>query len=287
MKRSKKRLPEKLFNQVVEKMNIYGEPENTAKGLDVIYQAWRKKVPYDNLRRRILKHENPEQTPPVISAERFFNDWLSEGIGGTCWEIQEALYCLLNDLHFSTRFVLSSVHEGNFQRTPYNHGTLVVDVDDESLLFDPSLMLGQPLPLRPHSVTHPAWRSEMHRAGRIWCVRWQPLGRSPVECHLLQLNATLADVRRHRRLATGTGDHPFNAASYIRLMRETTLLGLVRGERVMRHADGRESWQPLNREQQLQLLTEEFGISERLAVQLPPDSPPEAHSGPAVREPER
>ena len=280
MKFTNSLLPADLREKVIEKLAINADPENTTAGLNAIYQAWVMKIPYDNLRKRIIKHHYPEETPAPISAERFFNDWLNDGIGGTCWEMQEALYCLLSDLHFSTRFVLASVHQGDFQRTPYNHGTLVVAAEDDSLLFDPSLMLGQPLPLRSHSVMHPTWRSEMQRADRGWCVRWQPLCHPPVECYLLQLNASHAEVRRQRLLATGSGDHPFNAASYLRLMRDDTILGLVQGEQVIRQADGDERRQPLSRQQQLRLLIDELGVSERLAVQIPPDRPKESHSGP-------
>jgi hypothetical protein len=67
---------------------------------------------------------------------------------------------------------------------------------------------------------------------------------------------------------------PFNTSLYIRLNHPEQTTTIFSGEKAVMKLDGVPSKTPLAGEQLVQVLIEEFGISEELAVSLPADKLP-------------
>ncbi|WP_101506002.1 arylamine N-acetyltransferase [Erwinia sp. B116] len=269
MRISQPAVPTALREKVLEKLGMTHYPAADRPGLYALYQVCSRHIPYDNLRRRIQLAARPAELSPLIAPERFFRDWLSDGVGGTCWEFQAALHALLSDCGFTLRYAMSTVQMPGQEGSLYYHGTLIADVDDQPLIFDPPLMLGEPLPLKPHSLDHPLWQSGVHFSDGSWCITWRPLGRPPVDCRLYHLNASAEEVLDQRETLRHLDYSHFFASTLIRALHTDSISGIVKGEYIVRHADGHETRRPLSHSQQQRLLTEEFGISERLAVQVP------------------
>lgn len=262
-------LPTALREKVLEKLAITHYPQADRQGLNALYQACSQHIPYDNLRRRIQLATRPAELPPLITPEDFFKDWLSDGVGGTCWEFQAALHALLSDCGFTLRYAMSTVLMPGHEGTLYYHGTLLVDVEQQTLIFDPPLMLGEPLLLKPHSLNHPLWQSGVHVSDGGWCITWRPLGRPPVDCRLYHLNASAEEVLDQRETLRHLDYSHFFASTLIRALHADSITGIVKGDYIVRHADGHETQHKLTPQEQIRLLIEEFGISERLAVRVP------------------
>src|SRR5689334_12079249 len=69
-------------------------------GLRQVYAAWCEKVPFDNIRKMISLRSGAGIALAGLDAEDFFENWLENGSGGTCWPSSNALFVLLKSLGF-------------------------------------------------------------------------------------------------------------------------------------------------------------------------------------------
>ena len=74
-----------LTEAVLAKLGLADRPRPDRAGLDRIYASWCRRVPFDNLVKRIHLTSGSEAPIPNGPPEAFFASWLAHGTGGTCW----------------------------------------------------------------------------------------------------------------------------------------------------------------------------------------------------------
>ncbi|WP_231625950.1 arylamine N-acetyltransferase family protein [Kluyvera genomosp. 1] len=259
-----------LAEQVLEKLGFGHLPALTEQGLTQLYQAWCRRVPFDNIRKRIQVAQGGSAVLPGFTPDDFLSHWLRFGTGGTCWAGHGALYALLKASGFAVQFGLSTMRSPRpVSADSPGHGTLFVRLEETLFLVDATMLHGQPLPLQAWHSPHPIWGTRVHRDEGVWCINWKPLGRSRIDCHLLNLNAAGHEFpQRHEQ---SRHNSRFDGALHIRLAGRESITGIVKGEKVVREASGKESFSPLSHHQQKMMLLERFGIAPEIVAQLPPD----------------
>ncbi len=264
-----------LLEQVLQKMGFSTPPGNDLAGLSAIYGRWCRKIPFDNIQKRLF-YSGPAQGPvPGHNSEDFFQKWLAYGTGGTCWANSHAMHDLLEALGIGVVRVAATMLATPDVVGP-THGTVFAAVDDRRYMVDGSMQTELPVPVEEgdaQEVRHPAQRVHLeHREGH-WYVRWHPAHRPHgLWCRVEMVDVPLEQFNEyHERTRVRS---PFNASLYIRLNHPEQTTTIFSGEKVVMKLDGVPSKTPLVGEQLVQVLVEEFGIAEELAVSLPADEPP-------------
>jgi N-hydroxyarylamine O-acetyltransferase len=67
------------------KLGLSAHPAPTFGGLQTLYAAWCRKVPFDNVRKLIHLRRQDSSPLPGNNVGDFFEAWLRHGTGGTCW----------------------------------------------------------------------------------------------------------------------------------------------------------------------------------------------------------
>jgi len=273
-----------LLEQVLEKLGLDRRPEATLEGLTAVYDAWCRRVPFDNVRKLIHLAAGATTPFPGGDAEEFFTSWLAHGTGGTCWSGNGGLHALVSSLGFSaTRGIGTMLSSPG---TPPNHGTVTVLLEGERYMVDASILHGLPLRLDETEVTktvHPAWgvRCEM-REGH-WHIRWRPFtAPDGFDCRIERLQASAVEFSQMYEATRPWG--PFNYSISARLIRSDELVGAGLGRRVRIDASGSVEQGSMTLEERARLLIDQIGMSEEIVSQLPPDRelppPPWAPSAP-------
>lgn len=261
-----------MAEQILEKLGFASPPLPDEAGLSAIYRAWCQSVPFDNLRRRLMTDNDSALPLPGTTAADFFSHWLKYGTGGTCWAGHGALYALLTHLGFSVQFGLSTMLSPR-PAPPGSpgHGMLFINLDTRTLVVDSTLLHGSPLPLASGHNPHPVWGTHVHERDGSWCIHWKPLGRTWLDCKILATNISVdAFQSRHQQSRSNSR---FDGALLIRRASTESISGIVKGERVVRDSQGKETFTPLSRSEQHRLLIEDYGIAEEVVTRLPADDP--------------
>jgi N-hydroxyarylamine O-acetyltransferase len=259
-----------LVERVLSKLGLSQAPATGLVGLRALYDAWCRRVPFDNVRKRIHLHQGLAGPLPGDAAVDFFEAWLAHGTGGTCWAGNGALQALLASLGFAARRGCGTMLVR--PDLPPNHGTVIVAVDGALLLVDASILFGEPLPLVGGArVDHPAWGVALHRREGALHVAWRPF-HATFDCRLDAL-ATTAEEFRTRHEATRSFS-PFNGMLSARRNEGETVIGVSFGQLGSIDASGALSLlaEPSPRER-FDFLVEHLGISEEMAGRLPKDEP--------------
>ncbi|MCC6393133.1 MAG: arylamine N-acetyltransferase [Bryobacterales bacterium] len=202
-------ISDRLRGRVLRRLGLGNTPPPTLEGLRRVYNAWSRRVPFDNVRKMLaLRAGSPL---PGRDATDFFEAWLETGAGGTCWSGSNALYEFLCALGFRARLATGSMHDIGVR----NHGTVIVTLDTAEFLADSSLLTREPVPLagslytygdgvtnvevEPDSAGHVVWTRGPHQAFFLPC-RIFPESISP--------EAALANYENSRRQS------PFNQRLY-------------------------------------------------------------------------
>lgn len=262
-----------LVERVLERLGFPRAPAPDLAGLSVVYRAWCRRVPFDNVWKRIHLHEQRPGPLPGDAPEDFFATWLRHGTGGTCWAGNGALADLLAALGFRAERVVSTMRVA--PDLPPNHGSVCVTIDGARHLVDASMLFDEPLPLvpgEPTRIAHPAWGVECRPEGERWAVRWRPLHVETLDCGLDAFGAASAQFRE-RHEATRTWS-PFNFALSARRNRDDgSVLGVGLGQRGEIDASGGWTLRPFAAGERVGFLIDELGLSEEAAVRLPDDVP--------------
>ncbi len=267
------RISAPLAERVLARLGFAAAPAPNRAGLDALYAAWCRSVPFDNVRKLIHLRANDPAPLPGDSPEEFFAAWLASGAGGTCWALHGALCALLEACGFEARRALATMLVA--PDLPPNHGSVTVQLDGETLLVDGTLQHGTPLALdaaRATEIVHPAWGVRARPAGANWLVRWRsPFRLEGMDCRIDSLTGDAAEFRTYHEATRAWS--PFNFQLSLRIHRNGGVLGATRGERIDIDAAGAVSRAPLVGAERLRFLIEEAGIGEALAVQVPEDVP--------------
>ena len=165
-----------LLERVLTKLGLSDRPAPTLDGLQTLYAAWCRKVPFDNVRKLIHIHNHDPGPLPGDDATDFFEAWLTYGTGATCWAGNGALYTLLVSLGFHASRGMGTMLVA--PHIPPNHGTVLVACDETRYVVDASILHGEPLRLdtdTPTGVTHPAWGVQCSMRDTHWYIRWRPV----------------------------------------------------------------------------------------------------------------
>ena len=262
-----------LRERVLTGLGLSEPPAPTLAGLKTPYGAWCRKVPFDNVRKRIHVSRRDPGPLPGDEATEFFEAWLAYGTGGTCWAGNGALQALLVSLGFAAKRGVGTMLVA--PNIPPNHGTVLVTCEGTTYVTDASILHSEPLPLDDHTVTcidHPVWGVACHSRDGHWYIQWRPLHQpSGLDCRIDQLPAT-REVFKTRHEHTRAWS-PFNYEVYARLIRGDTVVGVAFGERVEFDSSGRVSRRRLEGDERLKVLVDELGMSEQIVHQLPADTP--------------
>jgi N-hydroxyarylamine O-acetyltransferase len=258
--------------RVLERLGLSESPSLDFEGLSRVYGAWCRKVPFDNVRKRIALVEGWPGPLPGDDPENFFQAWLRHGTGATCWGGNGALHGLLRAVGFEARRGVCTMLVR--PESEPNHGTVVVHLGNDRYLVDASLMYGVPLPLRDgedSSIEHGAWGVRCRWVDGRCFLRWYPLSVEEMDCRLETWDATREEfAERHEASRARSG---FNFQLTVRTVRGSDVVAVVMGDHVVRDAGGAQRTSQLQGEDRIEFLTSFLGISEELAVRLPPDEP--------------
>ena len=142
---------------VLGRLGFSTPPAADRAGLDALYLAWCRTVPFDNLVKRI---DLAAGTTPFRNdtPQPFFALFLAHGCGGTCWPSSRALGALLHSVGFDVRLGSASMGDEVMGRV-HSHGTVVATVDGGQLWVDSSMLTDAPVPLVPGAAARSTIRS--------------------------------------------------------------------------------------------------------------------------------
>lgn len=251
-------LPASLRDAVLDRLGFAHPPTADLEGLRAIYGAWCERVPFDNVGKVIaLRTDAPLR---AIHAVAFFETWLAEGIGATCWPSSNALYTLLRSLGFDARRVAAHMQDAG----AFNHGTVIVNADGGEWLADSSLLTGIPLPLTREIFVAPdaVFNSEVELEGDthvVW-THW-PTSSAYMPCRVFA--GTVTHSYYVERYEATRESSPFNSRLCARRNRDGEMLMLLGNLRFTKSAQGIES-RTLSSGEVLDSLRREFGLSQRI-----------------------
>lgn len=136
-------LADDLVDRLLRKFGFDARPEADLEGLFEVYSAWCRNVPFDNLRKLIALSDPDCARLPGMDAADFFESWLVDNGGGTCWTTSNALFELVTALGFEARRVAGQMRDLGVT----NHGSVIVSIDGAEWLADSSILSNVPLPL--------------------------------------------------------------------------------------------------------------------------------------------
>jgi N-hydroxyarylamine O-acetyltransferase len=263
-------LPSDLVEGVLDKLGLVSRPQPDRAGLDETYLAWCRRVPFDNVVKRI--HLASGSSEPIANGphDAFFTSWLAHGTGGTCWPGAGALHALLVTLGFDARRGSAAMYD---DRTGpiHTHGTTIVRVDGTDYWVDSSMLTNVPLPLLPDdstSIDDPVGPVRSEPVDDLWRVWWtSAVNAEDIGCLLLDQDATAAHYLA--RYEASRDMSPFNTALYATHNTEGARVSLLADTRFERTAAGITS-EPMGDDRE-RVLVEEFGYSEEIVAALPPD----------------
>ena len=262
-----------LLERVLMRLGLSDRPAPTFDGLQTLYAAWCRKVPFDNVRKLIHIHNHDPGLLPGDDATDFFEAWLTYGTGGTCWAGNGALYTLLASLGFHASRGMGTMLVA--PHIPPNHGTVLVAYDETHYIVDASMLHSEPLHLdtdTPTAVTHPAWGVQCSTRDGYWYIRWHPAHMlDGLDCRLDHLHVTRETFReRHEQTRLWS---PFNYELYARLICGEAMVSTTGGQRVELNGTGGVVHKRLEGDDRIRLLVDELGMKEEIVQRLPLDTP--------------
>jgi hypothetical protein len=162
----------------------------------------------------------------------------------------------------------------NFTGPIHTHGSTLVRLDGDLYWVDSSMLTNVPLPLVPHEATRhddpvsPVWSEPVDDLWRVWWTG--AIDGKEIGCLLLDPDVTAEHYLV--RYEASRDMSPFNTMLYATRNTEDARVTLTYDARFERRPDGITS-APLGTDRQ-RMLIEEFGYSEAIVEQLPPDDPP-------------
>ena len=214
-----------LRDRVIERLGFGAAPPPDLDGLRALYAAWGVRIPFDNVRKMIALR-TPGAPLPGTTPEDFFEGWLRDGAGGTCWPSSQALWALLSALGFEARRVVASMRDTGYG----SHGTVKVRTSDTDWLVDSSMLTNTPAPCGDavHIDTDQVWPIEIEPVDGTHVIWFDGRpGSDPLTCRVLQDPADPAWYVTAYEASRGRS--PFNHALYARrnLAGEVRILSLV------------------------------------------------------------
>lgn len=235
-------------------------PAGGLEGLRHVYGAWCAHVPFDNVRKMIWLRRRSEEALPGSDAAHFYEGFLADGAGGTCWATANALFELLSGLGFQVNRITGSMRDMGF----VNHGSVRAEADGAQWLVDPSILNGAPVEFadRPVRQQHPVFGIEMEPDNGTHVARMQtPPWEEPFPCRFgpeaVSRDYFAAKYEASREMS------PFNQRLYARRNRGDAMVVLFGNMRYVKTADGVVA-RALTADGVCEALQRDMGMSPRL-----------------------
>ena len=258
-------LPPALIDRVLQRLGFAREPEIDRRGLEQLYAAWCRHVPFDNVRKRIAMLEGTPGPLPGGLPGDFLEAWLEHGTGGTCWPSSNGLHAIVRACGFDVRRVSASMRD----RNDHNHGSLVVRLAGEELLVDSSIQCSAPIPLRRGAETKlddPVHPIRVEPVEASYLIHWGVAqSRDTMPCRLM--NDPVDEAFYLSRYEISRGYSVFNNALYARRNFPGRLVSFVGNTRHEKTASGVAS-RVLSTHELSAALVEELGLSEAIVARL-------------------
>jgi N-hydroxyarylamine O-acetyltransferase len=261
-----------LAEAVYARLGLADRPPPTSDGLDALYLAWCRHVPFDNLVKRIhLVTGSPAPLPNGPPAV-FFDLFLRHGTGGTCWPGTLGLHALLLDAGFDARLGSASMRDDVLGRQ-HTHACNLVQLDGHDWWLDTAMLTEQPIPIAPGGpsrLDHPVRPVRVEPVDGLWRVRWwRQQFPEELSCLLLDADATFDHclVRYEASREKGIFNDTLTAIT----SRPGGTLLVAFGQRCEQDADGFRHEPIPDRAARDRILVEEFGYSEEIVARVPPD----------------
>ena len=248
-----------LLTRVLSALELPAIVSGDITGLRQVYAAWCEKVPFDNIRKMITLRSGG--TLAGLDADDFFENWLENGSGGTCWPSSNALYVLLKSLGFNARRVAASM----FDLGIINHGTIKIHLDGHDWLVDSSMLTNEPLPLNGELfIGDPSVGVEVEPLPDTYLV-WIDFVPLPnfVPCRL-HIDPVETPFYHERYEIFSREQSPFNQKLYIRSSGPAGPSVLFGNTKFSRSVDGSVVVREFTPEQLCDYMTEEARISHSL-----------------------
>ncbi len=254
-----------LIERMLSRLGFDAEPGIDRKGLEALYLAWCRAVPFDNVRKRIaLLERNPGPLPGGQPGD-FLSAFLEHGTGGTCWPSSNGLHALVHACGFDVRRISASMAD----RNDHNHGSLVVRLAGEELLVDSSMLNEAPIPLpreRTAALEHPVHPIRIEPAEAGLLIHWgMSMSADTMPCRLLR--DPVDETFYLERYEISRGVSVFNAGLYARRNFPGRLVSFAGTTRFEKTASGVTSRALAPDELRAALVTE-LGLSEAIVARL-------------------
>ncbi|MEI6899258.1 MAG: arylamine N-acetyltransferase [Bacteroidota bacterium] len=249
-----------LINCVKERLGVQGIQAHDLNALQSLYRAWCLNIPFDNVRKMISLRTGSGAPLPGMDAGEFFENWLENGSGATCWPMSNAFYELSQSFGFNARRVAGSMRDMGF----INHGSVIVRIDDHDWLSDVPLLFNTLLPLDGtvfigNDPVYPVEVEPDIDSHLIWMLT--PPGPSYFYCRLL--NDAVSEDFYLQNYEQSRDKGIFNQRLYARRNTPEKLIILFGNTRFSKTSEGVEVT-PLTRDQVCDSLKKEIGISSKL-----------------------
>jgi len=252
-------LSDDLLDRVLGRLGFSVRPDPDLASLEKLYASWCLHVPFDNIRKMIVLRSAEKRTLPGMDAAEFFENWLTNGSGATCWPIANALFMLLSSLGYRAFHLAGSMRDMGI-----NHGSVKISVDGMDYIADASLMLNMLVPLdhRPYIGNDPVFPVEWERDGAshlLWLLT--PPGS---EFYYCRMTADPVDISFFEERYEATRERSiFNQRLYARRNYPGELILLWGNTRFSRTVSGLER-RDLSRDDLCHALRSDIGISDVL-----------------------
>jgi N-hydroxyarylamine O-acetyltransferase len=254
-------LRQELLGRVLLRLGLRAPVPNDLEGLASVYRAWCEHVPFDNIRKMISLRAGEGSTLAGLDAADFFENWLANGTGGTCWPASNALYTLLTSLGFDARRAAGSMYE----LPQINHGTVKVRLDGHDWLVDAAMMTNEPIHLADEIQIKGglagAFESEVHDGAHVIWGDFPPSGEF-IPCRL-RLDPVGDEFYNERYQTFSREESPFNYKLYFRRGGPGGAHVVFGNARFTRTADGFDI-REFDRDGLCSYLTDEEGVSGEL-----------------------
>lgn len=253
---------------VLERLGFAAAPPITLEGLNDLYAAWCRGVPFDNVRKRIALVTEDSTPLPGGHAEEFFQAWLRHGTGGTCWPSSNGLFALFDGCGFDVQRVAGSMMDSSEP----NHGSVVARIEREAFVVDSSMHTAAAFPLRRGVETRledPLHPIRVEPTPDSFLVHWaQPASQTPdFVCRLVDDLVDHAFYLERYELTRSADGSPFNRFLYARRDLDGVVLAYVGRTRFRKTLEEVEA-QELEPEALARSLVEELGLSEEIVADL-------------------
>jgi N-hydroxyarylamine O-acetyltransferase len=250
-----------LLARVTQRLGIPDGVSADVEGLRAVYAAWCSNIPFDNMRKMISLRSGAETALAGLDPADFFENYLANGTGGTCWPSSNAMFVLLRSLGFDARRAAGSM----FELPEVNHGTVKVEIDGTDWLADSSMLIYEPFPLTNETYiradTPNRVEAEFYEDSHVIWVDFPPVPEF-IPCRL-RLDPVGDELYTERYEVFSRTQSPFNDRLYFRKGGPEGVTVLFGNNRFRRQGEGLDV-QEFDPDGLCDYLVQEAGVSQTL-----------------------